>query len=251
MDREILKIDKLTKRFGGLTANDQIDITVMEGEILGLIGPNGAGKTTFFNCISGYLKSDEGRVIFSGNDITHLPLEKICQIGIVRTFQLVKVFNGMTALENVMSGAFLRTYQTRKARARAKEVLDFVGLTDKINVLAGTLTLPDKKKLELARALATDPKLLMLDEVMAGLTIGEVKDSVEMISRIRKLGITLLVIEHIMEVIMPISHRVVVLDNGSKIAEDTPDSVARNPRVIEAYLGEKYVAKRRQNQGQV
>ena len=247
MAKELLVVDKLTKRFGGLIANDRIDLKLHDGEILGLIGPNGAGKTTLFNCIAGYYPNEEGTVFFQEKNITNLPPEEVCKIGIARTFQLVKVFNGMTALENVMTAAFLHTAHAAKARKKAQEVLDFVRLADKKNFLTSTLTLPDKKRLEFARALASDPKIIMLDEVMAGLNTGEVKEAVELISQVRKWGISFIVVEHIMEVIMPISDRVIVLDHGAKIAEDTPEAVAKDLRVIEAYLGKKYVAKRREN----
>jgi branched-chain amino acid transport system ATP-binding protein len=251
MAKELLVVDKLTKRFGGLIADDKIDLKLNEGEILGLIGPNGAGKTTLFNCIAGYCSNEEGSVFFREKNITNLPPEEVCKIGIARTFQLVKVFNGMTAMENVMTAAFLHTANAAKARKRAQEVLDFVRLSNKKNFLTSTLTLPDKKRLEFARALASDPKIIMLDEAMAGLTTGEVKEAVEMISQVRKMGISFIVVEHIMEVIMPISDRVIVLDHGAKIAEDTPEAVAKDSRVIEAYLGKKYVAKRREYFGQV
>jgi len=248
MKTEILKVVNLTKRFGGLTANSQVNLTAGEGEILGLLGPNGAGKTTLFNCIAGYYRADEGSVTFRGEDITSQSPEDICRSGIARTFQLVKVFNGMTVLENVMCGAFLRSYRVRKARSKAQEVIDFLELSDKVHIPAENLTLPDKKRLELARALALDPRLIMLDEVMAGLTTAEIGKAVETLSRICDMGITLVVVEHVMEAIMPIAHKVVVLDNGEKIAEGTPDVISSDPRVIKAYLGEKYVAARRQNQ---
>jgi branched-chain amino acid transport system ATP-binding protein len=242
---EVLKVKNLTKRFGGLIANDGIDLTVYDGEIVGLIGPNGAGKTTLFNCIAGYYPIDEGTITFYGREIANLPPESVSRIGVARTFQLVKIFGGMSVLDNVMTGAFLRHPAASKARRLAGEMLDFVGLADKKTLVAGALTLPDKKKLEMARGLATEPKLLMLDEAVAGLNSTEVQKAIDLIAKIRNLGTALIVVEHVMEVIMPISDRVVVLDHGVKIAEDQPSLVARDPRVIEAYLGEKYVAQRR------
>ena len=241
---EILKVDDLTKRFGGLVANDRISLTVSEGEVVGLIGPNGAGKTTLFNCVAGYHSVNQGNVIFKGKNITNLSPEKTCREGIARTFQLVKVFDEMTVLENVMTGAFLRTRNRRSAEDRALEILEFIGLYDKRTLWAETLTLPDKKMVEVARALASEPALLLLDEALAGLSGAEVKQAVELIAKLAKRGIALLVVEHVMEVVMPISDKVVVLDYGTKIAEDKPEVVINDPRVIEAYLGKKYVAKR-------
>ncbi len=248
---EILKVENLTKRFGGLLANDRISLTVSEGEVVGLIGPNGAGKTTLFNCIAGYHRVNQGKVFFNGKDITNLAPERVCREGIARTFQLVKVFNEMTVLENVMIGAFLWTRNRRRVEDKALEILEFIGLYDKRTLRAETLTLPDKKMVEFARALASEPKLLLLDEVLAGLSGVEVKKAVELIAKVAKKGMALLVVEHVMEVIMPISDKVVVLDHGTKIAEDKPEEVTNDLRVIEAYLGKKYVAKRRTDQGTV
>jgi branched-chain amino acid transport system ATP-binding protein len=242
MAKELLRVSGLTKCFGGLIANDNVDLLLYEDEVLGLIGPNGAGKTTLFNCIAGYYRSDGGTVNFQGRDITNRSPEEICKFGIARTFQLVKVFNGMTVLENVMTGSFLRYRRAATARRKAGDVLEFVGLVGKSGLLTSTLTLPDKKRLEIARALATEPKIIMLDEAMAGLNTGEIKEAVDLILRIRNRGVSLIIVEHIMEVIMPISNRLVVLDHGAKIAEDKPDAVANDRRVIEAYLGRKYLA---------
>jgi len=238
----LLEVRNLTKRFGGLVANHRINLDINEGEIVGLIGPNGAGKTTLFNCIAGYYKPDEGTVRFMGKDITGHPPERVCKEGIARTFQLVKIFKDMTVLENVMVGALARARNTREARELAMEILEFVGEADKKDVLAGSLTIADKKRLEMARALATKPKLLMLDEVMAGLNPAEVSEAVDLILKIREQGITVFLVEHVMAAIMPISDRIIVLDSGEKIAEGLPEEIASNERVIKAYLGERYRA---------
>lgn len=238
----LLEVRNLTKRFGGLVANHRINLNINEGEIVGLIGPNGAGKTTLFNCIAGYYRPEEGSVHFMGRNITGYPPERVCKEGIARTFQLVKIFKDMTVLENVMVGAFVRAKTTREAREHAEEVLEFVGLADKQDALAGSLTIADKKRLEMARALATKPKLLMLDEVMAGLNPSEISEAVNLILKIRERGITLFLVEHVMAAIMPISDRIIVLDSGEKIAEGLPQEIASNERVIKAYLGERYRA---------
>ncbi len=241
----LLEVFQLTKNFGGLTANDHIDLEVNEGEIVGLIGPNGAGKTTLFNCIAGFYPLSSGTVRFKGEVISHLPSNEVCLRGIARTFQIVRVFKEMPVLDNVMVGAFNRTNSAAQARKKAFEVLEFCGLAGKKNVLAGGLTIADKKRLEVAKAYATRPDLLMLDEAMAGLNQTETAEAVELVKKIRGSGTTILLVEHVMEVVMPISTRVVVLEYGRKIAEDTPDKVIHNEEVIKAYLGEKYHASRR------
>ncbi|MGE5618485.1 MAG: ABC transporter ATP-binding protein [Sphingomonadaceae bacterium] len=241
----LLEVDRLTKRFGGLVANDNVSLTVEQGEIVGLIGPNGAGKTTLFNCIAGFYTPDSGTIRFQGRDITGSTPEQVCREGIARTFQIVRVFKGMTVLDNVMVGAYLRTGDNRAVLGRALEVLHFTGLLPKKEMLASALTIADKKRLELARALATRPKLLMLDEAMAGLNPSECQEAVEIIRAINAEGVTILMVEHVMEIIMPISNRLVVLDYGKKIDDGAPDRVAKNPEVIKAYLGEKYVARGR------
>lgn len=240
----LLDLDGITKSFGGLLANNDIDMQVAEGEILGLIGPNGAGKTTLFNCVTGFYPPTRGQVMFQGQDITGWPPERVCDAGIARTFQIVKVLRDMSVLENVMVGAFLRHSSTADARTRALEVLEFTELADKRRQIARNLTIADKKRLELARALATEPTLLFLDEAMAGLNPTETNEAVDMAHRIRDQGITLVLVEHVMKVIMPLADRVVVLDSGAVIADDVPEKVATNERVIEAYLGEKYGAAR-------
>jgi branched-chain amino acid transport system ATP-binding protein len=241
----LLEVKQLTKNFGGLMANDHIDLQVDKGEIVGLIGPNGAGKTTLFNCIAGFYPASSGEVNFQGEDITGLPSNEVCLKGIARTFQIVRVFKELPVLDNVMVGAFNRTHSASQARKKALEVLDFCGLSAKKNMLAGGLTIADKKRLEVAKAFATAPSLLMLDEAMAGLNQTETAEAVELVKKIRQSGTTILLVEHVMEVVMPISSRVVVLEYGRKIAEDTPEKVINNEEVIKAYLGDKYHASRR------
>ena len=241
----LLDVQKLTKRFGGLTANDQVDLLVNEGEIVGLIGPNGAGKTTLFNCIAGFYPPSGGTVHFQGENITGLPSNEVCLRGIARTFQVVRIFKEMTVLDNVLVGAFNRTNSALRARQKALEVLDFCGLAVKKNMLAGGLTIADKKRLEVAKAFATEPTLLMLDEAMAGLNQTETAEAVALVKKIQQSGTTILLVEHVMEVVMPISNRVVVLDYGRKIAEDVPEKIINQEEVIKAYLGDKYHASRR------
>ncbi len=246
----LLETQGLTKRFGGLLANNRVDFHVEKGEMVGLIGPNGAGKTTFFHVLTGFYKPDAGRVLFKGQDVTGKPPEWLCAHGLTRTFQVVKTLKGMSVLENVMVGAFVHARSTGEARRKAEEILRFGGLYEKKDMLAGGLTIADKKRLEMLRALATEPDLLLLDEAMAGLNPSEVQEAVALVRRINAEGVTIVLVEHVMEVVMPLSQRVVVLAGGEKIAEGPPEAIAHDPVVIEAYLGEKY-ARRRQALGEL
>ena len=233
-----LVVTGVTKRFGGLLALNDVSFSVESGEILALIGPNGAGKTTLFNCLTGFLKVDGGTVEFNGQNITNWSPNKICSLGVARTFQVVQVLQGMTVLENVMVGAYLRNPRTPPGKGRCR--LRKVGMLDRADVLAVNLTLPEKKRLEVAMSLATEPKVLMLDESMAGLTPTEAAEASQMIRSLRDEGLALIVVEHVMEAIMPIADRVIVLESGTKIAEGSPEEIVSNPRVISAYLGDKY-----------
>ena len=240
----LLSVEAATKRFGGLLANKEISLAIEPGEIVGLIGPNGAGKTTLFNCITGYMHPDEGRIAFDGADITHSRPERICGLGVARTWQVVRAFGRMTALDNVICGALERTNRVAEARARAVDLLDFTELGARTHVAAANLTLADKKRLEIARALATRPRLLLLDEAMSGLTPRETAAAVQLVRRIHEeLGVTICVVEHVMEVVMPLSHRVVVLDGGVKIADGRPHDIVRDELVISAYLGARRAAR--------
>ena len=236
----LLNLEGLTKRFGGLTAVNNVSLELKQEEILGLIGPNGAGKTTLFNMISGTYLPTEGHIYFKGQDITDLAPYKIAGLGIARTFQIAKPFAKLTVVDNVKVGSFLHTKGTGKAEEKARQVVDFVGLGPYANRPAQTLTTAGRKRLELARALATQPELLLLDEVMAGLTPTESAGIVNLIRQIREAGITILVIEHVMKAIMSLSDRVAVIHHGELIAVDPPGEIAKDERVIEAYLGEEF-----------
>src|SRR5262245_4653839 len=240
----LLTLEASTKRFGGLLANRDVSLTIEAGEIVGLIGPNGAGKTTLFNCITGYMHPDGGRIVFDGTDITTGRPERICRLGVARTWQVVRAFGRRTALDNVVCGALQRTSRIGEARARAAELLEFTEPHGRGHMAAATLTLADKKRLEIARALATRPRLLLLDEAMSGLTPLETAAAVRLVRRIHEeLEVTMCVVEHVMEVVMPLSHRVIVLDYGVKIAEGAPQDVVRDDQVIRAYLGERRAAR--------
>ena len=235
----LLGVSGLSKYFGGLVALNTVDMSVFEGEIVGLIGPNGAGKTTLFNVIAGFLTPEKGRVVFQGRDITGFKSHKICQRGIARTFQIPKPFQHLSVLENMMVGTGFGAGLFKKQTAFEKidEILEMAGLAGKIFQPAGSLNLVERKKLEVSRALSTAPKLILLDEVIAGLNPTEVSEMIELIKKLRDMGLTILLIEHVMKVIMNLSDRVVVLHYGAKLCEGTPRDVVSNPNVIEAYLG--------------
>jgi branched-chain amino acid transport system ATP-binding protein len=233
----LLDVRGLCKHFGGLSANDDVSLTVGRGEIVGLIGPNGAGKTTLFNCLAGFYTPDAGSIAFDGGILVQLTPERAARRGIARTFQIVRTFASMTACENVMVGAMIRNKAVGEARRLALDTLAFVGLDGRAAAVAGTMTVAEQRRLEVARALAIGPKLLLLDEVMAGLNPTEVREAAHLVLEIRRRDIACVIVEHVMEAIMPIADRIVVLDAGRKIADGPPAAVAQDPAVIAAYLG--------------
>jgi len=234
----LLQVKKVSRFFGGLAAVKDVSFEVNKGEIVGLIGPNGAGKTTLFNVINGFYAPSRGEVLLHGKRISGLKPHQICQQGMARTFQVVKPLQRMSVLDNVVASAFLRAKDRKEADAIAEDTLKFTGLFEDRAVISKGLPLGKRKRLEIARALATQPELLLLDESFAGLNPAELDESIGIIRRIKERGITIMIIEHHMKVIMSISDRIVVLSYGEKLAEGTPDEIGRNPQVIEAYLGE-------------
>ena len=242
----LLDVQHVTKDFGGLRANSDISFTMEKGELLGLIGPNGAGKTTLFNCISGLHPVSSGQILFEGKDITELKAHEVARRGLARTFQVYVASGDLNVEENVMVGCFMRTRSRSRAKARAAEILEFLNLQELSGYLVSELPVAAQKRVTMATALGSDPKLLLLDEVAAGLNPSEIEGILTSINHVHyELGITVMLIEHVMELVMKISDRVVVLDSGQKIAEGNPQEIANDPAVIKAYLGERYAEEHR------
>ncbi|HBZ54762.1 MAG TPA: ABC transporter ATP-binding protein [Syntrophobacteraceae bacterium] len=237
----LLHVQDLSKSFGGLRANDRVSLTLEAGELVGIIGPNGAGKTTLFNGIAGLYRIDSGQVRFRGQDITRLQAHDIARLGLARTFQISVAGGDLRVIDSVMVGCFLRTRSCRQAWSRAEGILDHFGLKDAARHLVNELPVAARKRVSMAAAIGTQPSLLLLDEVAAGLNPSEVEDIIKTIRYVHEeMGITVMLIEHVLEMVLNLSHRVIVLDYGRKIAEGDPQSVVRNPEVIKAYLGERY-----------
>lgn len=237
----ILTVENISKHFGGLVAVNSLSLSVERGQIVGLIGPNGAGKTTAFNMISGYYRADSGRVTFDGQDITGKRPDQICKLGLARTFQVVKPFPHLSVLDNVIVGAYNRTSDKHVARRKAEEVISFLGMADIALSTAGSLPVAGRKRLEIAKALATEPKMILLDEAMAGLRPTETDQIIELVRQVSKQGIALLLVEHVMRVIMALADTIVVLHHGEVIAQGEPRQVVADKAVIDAYLGEEVI----------
>jgi branched-chain amino acid transport system ATP-binding protein len=237
----LLEVQGITKRFGGLVAVHNFSLSMNKGQIVALIGPNGAGKTTAFNVISGFYKTDTGKIRFNDRDITGLRPDQICKIGLARTFQVVRPFRGISVLDNVMVGAYARTNNTNIAHSKAVEVLNFLGMLPMADQMASGLPIAGRKRLEIARALATDPQIMLLDETMAGLRPTEADEVIVMIRKMSEKGIAILLVEHVMRVVMSLAEKIVVLHHGEKLAEGEPELIVQNPQVIDAYLGEAHV----------
>jgi branched-chain amino acid transport system ATP-binding protein len=241
----LLEAKSVSRAFGSFLALSQADLSVGEGEIIGLIGPNGAGKSTFFNCLVGDLVPTSGRVVFADIDVTSASPEAHARLGIGRTFQVPATFEEMTILENVMVGAFLRHPNRHDAREKARDIVEFVGLGGQIDQPARSLGTPGRKRLEIARVLASEPRLILLDEALAGLTPVEIQTAIELVRRIHLRGVTLVIVEHIMEVILSLTQRVLVFNQGHTIASGSPKEIVNDPAVIEAYLGRRREKRRR------
>ena len=236
----MLTLESVTKRFGGLTAVRAVSLEVRRGDLLGIIGPNGAGKTTLFNVIAGYYRPEEGRIVFEGREVTGLPAHAISRLGLTRTFQIVKPFGNLSVADNVMIGALTRLPRVRDARVEAERVIALCGLGPHAAARARALPIGLRKRLEVARALATRPRLLLLVEVMAGLNPSELTGIIDLVRRVHAEGVTLIVIEHVMAAMMRLAQRIVMLHHGEKIAEGTPAEIAHDRRVIDAYLGDEF-----------
>jgi len=234
----LLEAKGITKQFGGLVAVNNLSLSVDKGQILGLIGPNGAGKTTAFNMLSGFYQPDGGEILFEGSKINGLRPDQICKLGLARTFQVVKPFAHLSVRDNVVVGAYNRTSSRREAMEKADEIIEFLGMQDVSKVMAGSLSVAYRKRLEIAKVLATDPKIILLDEAMAGLRPTETDMMIELVRQISQQNIALLLVEHVMRVIMSLADRIVVIHHGEKIAEGEPRDIVQNQAVIDAYLGE-------------
>ena len=235
---KLLEVNQVSKRFGGLTANQDVSFTVEAGQVVGLIGPNGAGKTTLFNCVAGFFAPTAGSIVLAGRNIAGLPSEACARAGVARTFQVARTFTSMTACENVMTAALLHEHHLGRARQTALQWLAFVNLDRFADKPAASMTISEQRRLAVARALAIAPRILLMDEVMAGLNPSEVREAVDVVLKIRDRGIACLIVEHVLEGIMPIADKIVVLERGMKIAEGTPQQVSNDPVVLTAYLGD-------------